>query len=115
MLDEAARGLVDEVAEVAGNVGGGAIVARLPHEREILALFDRCRSLFGAVRLLAKVEDPDYGQEAVILARPLITESLMLMELAAADETQRVELVVGWDLASLDDLEGLWREAERQL
>jgi hypothetical protein len=115
MLDEATTRLVDEVAEVAGNVGGRAIVERSPHEREILALFDRCRSLFGAVRLLAKVEDPDYGQEAVILARPLITESLMLMELAAADETQRVELVVGWDLASLDDLEGLWREAERQL
>ena len=36
----------------------------------------------------------------------------MLMELAAADETRRVELVVGWELASLDDLEGFWREAQ---
>jgi len=87
-------------------------VERPVHERKIMALFDRCRSRFGAVRLLAKVEAPDFGQQATVLARPLITESLMLMELAAADETRRVELVVGWELATLDDLEGLWREGQ---
>lgn len=47
-----------------------------------------------------------------MLARSVHTESLMLMELAGADETRRVELVVGWELATLDDLEGLWREAQ---
>jgi hypothetical protein len=52
------------------------------------------------VRLLAKVEEFDFGQEATALGRSLITESLMLMELAAADETRRVELVVGWELAT---------------
>jgi hypothetical protein len=112
MLDEATKRLVDEVAEVAGNVGGGAVAERPVHVREILALFDRCRSTFGAVRLLAKVREPDFGQEATALARPLITESLMLMELAAADEARRVELVIGWELATLDDLEGLWREGQ---
>ncbi|HEX7255330.1 MAG TPA: hypothetical protein VF236_05325 [Gaiellaceae bacterium] len=110
MLDEASKSLVDEVATAAAKVG--EITERQLHDREMLALFDRCRSIFGAVRLLAKLEDPDFGQEATILARPLITESLMLMELAAADETRRVELVVGWELLTLDDLEGLWREAQ---
>ena len=80
------------------------------HEREVLALFDRCRSMFGAVRLLAKEEELDFGQEAAVLTRSLATESLMLMELAAADETRRVELVVGWELVTLDDMEGLWHE-----
>jgi hypothetical protein len=112
MLDEATTKLVDEVAGVAGKVGGGATMQLRPHERGILALFDRCRSTFGAVRVLAKVKAPDFGQEALILVRPLLTESLMLMELAEADETRRVELVVGWELASLDDLEGLMREAQ---
>jgi len=112
MLDESTKRLVDEVAEAAAKVGGGAIVERPVHEREIMALFDRCRSIFGAVRLLAKLEEPDFGQEAALLARPLVTESLMLMELAAADEIQRVELVIGWELLTLDQLEGLWREAE---
>ena len=112
MLDEASAQLVDEVAAAAANVVGGRKVERPLHDLEILALFDRCCSTFGAVRLLAKVEEFDFGQEAGALARSMITESLMLQELAAADETQRVELVVGWELLTLDDLEGLWREAE---
>jgi hypothetical protein len=112
VLDDATKRLVDEVADVAAKVGGGAVMERQVHEREIMALFDRCRSTFGAVRLLGKVEDPDFGQEAAVLARSLITESLMLMEIAAAEETERVELVVGWELATLDDLEGLWREGQ---
>ena len=58
------------------------------------------------------MEKPDFGQEAVALARSLVTESLMLMELAAADETRRFELVVGWELSTLDQLEGLWHEAK---
>lgn len=43
MLDEVSKRLVDEVADVAAKVGDGGIVERLPHELEILALFDRCR------------------------------------------------------------------------
>lgn len=57
MLDDDTKRLVDEVAEVAGNVGGGEIMERPVHERESMALFDRRRSTFGAVRLLAKVEE----------------------------------------------------------
>lgn len=111
MLDEAAKRLADEVAEVAGNVGSGKTYEGPIHGRQILALFDRCRSTFGAVRLLAKQEQPDFGQEATALARSLISESLMLMELADADERRRVTLIVGWELASVYDLEGLLREA----
>lgn len=74
MLDDDTKRLVDEVAEVAGNVGGGEIMERPVHEREIMALFDRCRSTFGAVRLLAKVEEWDFGQEATALAIPAFRE-----------------------------------------
>lgn len=112
MLDEDTKRLVDEVALMAGSVGGGVVMKRPAHEVTILALFDRCRSTFGAVRLLAKVSEPDFGQEAAVLTRSLITESLMLMELAAADGTQRIELVAGWELAGLDDMEGLLREGQ---
>jgi hypothetical protein len=111
VLDDDIGRLVDEVAVVAGSVGGVS-EERPAHEVTILALFDRCRSTFGAVRLLAKVKEPDFGQEAAVLARSMITESLMLMELAAADGTRRVELVVGWELAGLDDMEGLLREGQ---
>ena len=75
----------------------------------MLALFDRCRGLFGAARLLAQHE---FGQEALILTRPMFTEALMLLEVASADEKRRVELVVGYELATLADLEGLFRESE---
>jgi hypothetical protein len=37
MLDDDTKRLVDEVAEVAGNVGGGEIMERPVHEREITA------------------------------------------------------------------------------
>jgi hypothetical protein len=33
------------------------------------------------------------------------------MELAEADEPRRIDLVIGWSLASADDLEGVLREA----
>jgi hypothetical protein len=64
----------------------------------VLALFDRCRSLLGAIRLrLAH----GFVHEAVMLGRSLFTDSLMLAEYASADERRRVELVIGWSIASL--------------
>jgi hypothetical protein len=107
MLDQSIHDLLDEVGEVAGRVGGELDAA--PHELAIATLFDRCRSTFGAVRLLLT---HDFAHEAVMLGRSLFTESLMLAELAAANETRRAELVVGWWMASLADLEGIVREGE---
>ena len=50
----------------------------------------------------------------LILGRPLFTDSLMLTELAAAAETRRVQLVVGWWMKGLAELEGIVaREARR--
>lgn len=108
-LDEETKALLNEVALVAGKLGGGEVRERPRHHLEIVALYDRCRSTFGAVRLLAQA---GFGQEAVALGRSVFTESLMLMELAEADELRRIELVVGWSLASVDDLTGVLREAE---
>jgi hypothetical protein len=109
MLDPETKRLVEDVAAAGANVGDGRVAEHPRHHLEVLALFDRCRSAFGAVCLLA---DRGFGQEALILTRPLFTEALMMMELAAADEARRAELVVGWEMATLADLEGIWREAQ---
>ena len=106
-LDATLRDLLTEIGELAGRFGHGA-VERPRHDLEALALFDRCRSTFGAIRLLL---EHDFAQEAVILGRPLFTESLMLAEFAAANETRRIELVIGWSLEGLGNLEGIVKEA----
>lgn len=103
--------LLYDVGRAAANVGGGVPVEGLVHEADILALFDRCRSTFGAIRTLVWEDEPDFGQEAAVLARSVFTESLMLMELAAVDGAKRAALVIGWVLAGIDSFEGILREA----
>jgi hypothetical protein len=65
--------------------------------------------MVGATRLLL---GHDFVHEAVILARPLFTDSLTLAEIAAARETERKQLALGREMAGLADLEGVLREAE---
>jgi hypothetical protein len=108
MLDAPARSLLAATGALADRLGGGRVAEHPRHYLEILALFDRCRGMFGAVRLLA---DDRFAHEALILTRPLFTESLMLQELASVGEARRVELVTGWRLASLASLEGVLLEA----
>jgi hypothetical protein len=107
---------MEEAARLVASVG--AVVQRLRsdgpddlprHFLEPLAMYDRCRGLFNAVRLLT---DNAMGREAVALTRPLFTESLMLLEWASADDTRRVELTVGYALASLADFEGIMLEGQ---
>ncbi|MGB0098218.1 MAG: hypothetical protein WBP81_37475 [Solirubrobacteraceae bacterium] len=105
MLEQSLRDLLNEVGKVCGRVGRE--LEAEPYQVAIVSLFDRCRSMFGAVRVLL---DHDFAQEAVVLGRPLFTESLMLTELADLDEPRRVALVVGWWLAGLTSLEGIVRE-----
>jgi hypothetical protein len=50
--------------------------------------------------------------EAVILGRPLFTDSLALTEIAAADETGRTELAVRMVMAGIADGEALFRQAK---
>lgn len=109
MLDGTTKQILADVAAVVDRLGGGRAVEHSRHDLEMIALFDRCRGLLAAVRALTQL---GFGHEALILTRPLFTESLMLLEVAAADEPRRVELVVGWLLGSLADLEGLMREAQ---
>jgi len=108
-LDDDTKRLLREVANVAGKLGGGEVREMPPYYRDILAIYDRCKSMFGAVWLLA---DRGFGQEGVGLGRSLFTESLMLAELAEADERRRAQLVTGWTLAALDDFIGVLHEAE---
>jgi hypothetical protein len=103
--------LLAEVDLVADRMGAyvDPTVKRPTHYRDILALFDRCRSTFGATRTLLR---DDFTHEAVPLDRPLFTDSLMLAELATADERRRVEIIVGWWLRGLADGEGFFRESQ---
>jgi hypothetical protein len=48
-----------------------------------------------------------------MLGRPLFTDSLMLAEYASANERRRVELVMGWSMASLAAVEGIFLDARR--
>jgi hypothetical protein len=78
------------------------------HYADAIALFDRCVGLYRAiVHLLAG----DFVHEAAVLTRPLIADSLFLDLLAASDERRRAELLIGWELGTLSDWEGLEREA----
>ena len=101
--------LAAELADVAARLGGGLPAERPHHHREVLAIFDRCRGMFGAVRLLA---GNGFGQEAMLLVRALITDSLMLMELASVSDRRQIEIIVGWSLASVKDLEGIFIAAQ---
>jgi hypothetical protein len=69
---------------------------------DVIAIYDRCRSMFGGLRTLLST---DYSHEAAVLAGPLFIDSLIMAELAAADEPRRVQLVVGLEMQSLRDAE----------
>jgi hypothetical protein len=97
------------VSTLVGSLGGGRYSKRARHEIDVVALFDRCRSMLGAIRLLLA---HNFVHEAVILGRPLFTDSLALAELASIDEKRRGDLVIGWELGSLDALEGILRDDE---
>jgi hypothetical protein len=108
MLEKPLRDLLTEVGILAGHLAQGAEVTHPRHDLEVVALFDRCRSMFGAIRLLIA---HDFVHEAVLLGRPMLTDSLVLAELAGVDEKGRAELVVRWSMASLADSEGIYLEA----
>jgi hypothetical protein len=107
VLDEETREVLQEVADIAGTIGDEAPVERFYHEHEVGTLFDRCRGMFGAVRVLLA---NDFVQEAALFCRPMFVDSLALAEIAAADEKRQISLVVGRQLDAIADIEGIFRE-----
>jgi hypothetical protein len=107
MLDQDKRDLLADVSQVAHDVGDSEPVERHYHESQIAMLFDRCRSMFDAVRLLL---ENGFVQEAAALTRPLFTDSLILGELAQVDEKRRIEILAGRSLADFADIEGIFFE-----
>jgi hypothetical protein len=89
VLDAEIGGVLKRVRRLLGSIGGGEIRELLTHYVGIIALFDRSRNLFAAIHVLLREGFP---HEAMILARPLLTDSLALQELAAADEERRRSL-----------------------
>src|SRR5262245_3311648 len=103
MADKPMLDLLTKASECVAGLGGHEMVGD-PHDADVLALFDRCRSMLGAIRLLLW---QDFVHEAVLLGRPLFNDSLTLAELARVEYSRRAELVIGWKMASLADLEGV--------
>lgn len=109
-MDNEVRSLMLEVGEIAGRIGDGDVPAtRTPHEHDVATLFDRCRGMHGAVVLLL---DNGFIQEAAALGRPLFVDSLALAEVAAADETRRIELLAARRLEAFADMKGIFLEMQ---
>ena len=106
-LDSGTADLMVAVRKAAAALGDPDPVERPRHSLEMLGLVDRCKSLFAATHLLL---ERGFVHEAVILDRPLFTDSLFLAEYASVDEQRRVELVIGWSKASIASLESLFRD-----
>jgi hypothetical protein len=109
VLDEKTRKLLQEVADAASEIGDEGPVERCYHEHEIGTLLDRCRGMFAALLLLL---DNGFVQEAAVFCRPTFVDSLALAEIAVADETRRISLVVGRQLDAIADIEGIFREMQ---
>jgi len=109
VLDDAIKQLVADVVALSTQPGTDQVSEQPEHTLAMVALFDRCRGLYGAVRLLAQ---HGFGQEALILTRPMYTEALMLLEFASADEKRRIELYVRYSLSAITDFEGTLLEAQ---
>jgi hypothetical protein len=75
----------------------------------VLALFDRCSSLLGAIRVLLHY---DFVHEAMILTRPLFTDSLALTEIAAASDKGRDELAVRLNMTGVAQAQGVFLSAK---
>jgi hypothetical protein len=86
----------------------GQSVKGPPSYASALALYDRCCSLLGAIRVLLTC---DFVHEAIILARPLFTDSLALTEMAAADDKGRDEFAVRLNMTGVAQGEGVFRSA----
>jgi hypothetical protein len=85
----------------------GVLVERPRHYLDAIALFDRCCGLHRAVVHLVAA---DLVHEAVVLIRPLMTDAMFLTDLAAGDERYRAEALVGWELQTMVDWEGMIKE-----
>ena len=84
-------------------IGDKEAAERPRHYVVFIAVFDRCRSMLGAVHLLV---GRGFAHEALMLCRSLLTDSLTLAEIAEASEEGRAKLAVAWELHGLADLEG---------
>jgi hypothetical protein len=104
-----ARDLLDEVRGVLFGAREGEEMA-VPNVwgRLALEIYSRTRSHLEAVRILVEAEFPD---DAVLLVRELLVDSLRLMELTSRSDEDRFALAFGWYNESLTRLEGLGHEA----
>jgi hypothetical protein len=101
--------LVTRTSRFADALRKGKEMEKPPSYQPILVMFDRCCSLLGAIRVLLNY---DFVHEAIILARPLFTDSLALAEIAAADEKGRDEFGVRLSMHGITEGENLFRSAK---
>jgi hypothetical protein len=103
--------LLERIDKMCAAIGDKEAAERPRHYVVFIAVFDRCRSMLGAVHLLV---GRGFAHEALMLCRSLLTDSLTLAEIAEAGEEGRAKLAVAWELHGLADLEGALIEGARQ-
>jgi hypothetical protein len=101
---------VRRVSALTGPIAGEERREVPRHYLELYALYDRGRSMLAAIRILL---ERGFVHEAMILSRPLLTDSLAFAELAASDEQRRATLLIGWERQGLATLRGIAVEAQR--
>ena len=65
----------------------------------VFVMYQRCRSLYEGIQILVK---ENHAEEALILTRSLMEESLKLVDLLNSSESQRKSLLAGWIKHSMD-------------
>lgn len=100
--------VVRRLREALGNPAEEGVELPTP-DAHLLPMYARTRSLFSGI---SELLEADLAGEAMILARPLFTESLWLQHSAAVGD-DRHSYVLGWVLDSLNRRERLFREGHR--
>lgn len=111
--DEELNAVLDRmtrVSQLASSLAQDRKEEHAKHHFSFLTLYDRCCGVLDAIHHLLANSEP-FVHEAMMLTRPLFTDSLALAEYAATDERRRGELAIGWTLAGLTDLEGYYKDA----
>lgn len=105
-----AQRLLTDVQNLSDSMLGQPPQTLPTHLGHAIDMYMRARTLFKGCRLLI---ENDLPEEGMILCRSLFTESLRLSALASADEQDQIALVMGWRYSSLNEVRGLFMEAEK--
>lgn len=104
------RELSERLLEIASSTGANSELTVAAADLHVLGMYWRARRLFQAINVLLDAQMPE---ESAMLGRSLFETSLHLKQLAAEPENKEA-LILGWANQSLQEIEGLVKEAAAQ-